>query len=190
MVFKKILKGALHVSTGGTTYLAEKGYKAIKKKLENVNTEKLAKKKQNQLELKRKKLELVAKKRKQEQELKRKKLELEAKKRKQDKIEIQKLLNKELSVKKIIKKGFEKDLVLDVKENLDKKIADEKYRLAEKDKNQLKNELLEIPGINEKLANYISKQYKSVDKIKKVSLEELLEVPELSKKQAGAIKKL
>ena len=52
------------------------------------------------------------------------------------------------------------------------------------------NKLLEIPGINEKLANYISKQYKSVGKIKKVSLEELLETPELSKKQAGAIKKL
>ena len=183
MVFKKILKGALHVSSGGTTYLAEKGYKAIKKKLENVNTEKLAKKNQNKLELKRKKLELEAKKRKHEQE----KI---AKKREQDEIEIQKLLNKSLSVKEIIKKGFEKDLVLDVKEYLEGEIADEKYRLAEEDKNQLKNKLLEIPGINEKLANYISKQYKSVGKIKKVSLEELLEIPELSKKQAGAIKKL
>ena len=55
---KKLLKGVLHVSTGGTTYLAEKGIKAVKKKLENRKTQKLAKQKQDEIRTKRKKLEL------------------------------------------------------------------------------------------------------------------------------------
>ena len=82
MVFKKILKGALHVGTGGTTYLAEKGYKAIKKKLENVNTEKLAKKKTKSIRIKEKKIRISCQKKKTRTRIKEKKIRIRSKKKK------------------------------------------------------------------------------------------------------------
>ena len=54
MVFKKILKGALHVSTGGTTYLAEKGYKAIKKKTRECKYREISEKKTKSIRIKEK----------------------------------------------------------------------------------------------------------------------------------------
>jgi len=180
---KKLLKGVLHVSTGGTTYLAEKGIKAVKKKLENRKTQKLAKQKQDEIRTKRKKLEL---------EVNEQKKINEARKLSNDNLKkkIRNLLDKKLSVKEIIDVGFEKDLVLIVEKELKEIKNEEKIRKQVEDEEELLNKLLKIPGINDKLAKYIAEEFKSINGIKKVSLERLLETPELSKKQAGAIKKL
>ncbi len=232
---KKLLKGAfslakgtMHVSTLGTTFIAEKGIKSLKRKLDNNKIEKIAIKKRKKIIAMKNKIEKRAK------DLKKLNIKGKYNKDEQKKYEeyfdsflisndksvaevvdrkftlldiypedkkiilkayedveiyvekrfkIIELIEKKIAINKIIKKGFEKKIVLRI---------DKEYRNKKKinDFNKLLNQILTIPGINKKLATYITNQYKSIETIRKVPLKSLLETPKLTKKQAGAIKKL
>ncbi len=232
---KKLLKGAfslakgtMHASTLGTTFIAEKGIKSLKRKLDNNKIEKIAIKKRKKIIAMKNKIEKRAK------DLKKLNIKGKYNKDEQKKYEeyfdsflisndksvaevvdrkftlldiypedkkiilkayedveiyvekrfkIIELIEKKIEINKIIKKGFEKKIVLRI---------DKEYRNKKKinDFNKLLNQILTIPGINKKLATYITNQYKSIETIRKVPLTSLLETPKLTKKQAGAIKKL